>query len=495
MKFLYYLIFTFFITISNSFSNNNNGFIWEKYLRNDSVSYYLLDRTMIKVNDNEFITIDPCEIVGNFHLIFTKIDSDGNILKVHNHFYYKRISILASFDIKTKYIYDNHLYVITIQASIAGEHASHLWRFDLNKFEVDKIVSDSTFRESVVDYVFDKDKIIQLGVKIENERPVFTQPLIRIFDKDFNIIETIDIDTTGLGFKITDHKTRGFMIYNTILTKDNNIFTYINSFDTIDNKKIFRFVPVKISKDGKIIWSLFNEIVGLETEIFQTLHKNRTIQLENGDIVSLFLGSFDFAHEGLIKISQDGQIRDFKIFKDNSKLKKRRFFFYGDFQFIEELKLYVIPGYQSEQQKGVSQIVLFLNQDFDIVLDFETNVIVADAHPIIRSLYYLGNWIFLIYASDGKTDSPYLAKIKLEPTSITENINLNSKIRLFPQPANDYLYVDIESVTEVQGKIYNINGVFLKTISIGVGEIFIGDLANGTYYLIIANQTFKFIKF
>lgn len=495
MKFLYNLIFLFLIITSYSFSNNDNGFIWEKYLKNDGVSRYLLDNHMIKVNDDEYISITPCDIGGDSYLIFTKVDSDGNILNEYRHFYYQPQSILMTFKIKKSYIYNNYLFVISIKGGYAGDYESHFWKFDLNKFEVDKIVSDTTFRDGVVDYVFENDKIIQLGVQNEDVfpyPPIYTKPLIRIFDNDFNIIETINIDTTGLGFKIYDYKDRGYLIFNTILTKENHIFTYLNPSDTINKDIKYKFVPVKISLEGKIIWSLINETIELEFEIFQAL---KNIQLDNGDIVSRFLGNLDY-NEGIIKISQEGQIQEFKIFKDNTKLEKRCFFMLNDFQFVEELNLYVLPGVQYETQNKYSQIFYFLDYDFNLVFVFETNVLTEpEVSPAVRSIYYLENGMFLIYGKDGKSNLPYFAKIRLQPSSILENINLNSKIRLYPQPSNDYLKIDGEYFTETKGEIFDLNGVLLKTVSIINSDIYIGDLANGIYYLVIDNQRLKFIKF
>jgi hypothetical protein len=496
MKFLYSLVFLFLIVTSYSFANNEIGFIWEKYLKNDSVSRYLLDNHMIRVNDDEYISITPCDIVGDSYVIFTKVDSEGNILNEYRHFYYQPQSILMTFYINKSYIYNNYLYVITTQTSFIGDNASHFWRFDLNKFEVNKIVSDSTFRGGAVDYVFEKDQIIQLGVQNEDifpHLPIYTKPLIRIFDNDFNIIETINIDTTGLGFKIYDYKDRGYLIFNTILTKDNHIFTYLNPYDTINNDIKYKFVPVKISLEGKIIWSLFNETIELKSEIFQA---RRTIQLDNGDIVSKFLGSIDYGREGIIKISQEGLVKDFKIFKDNSQLNKNRYFSNRDFQFIKELNIYVLPGVQYETQSKYSQIFYFLDHEFNDVFIFETNVLTEpEVSPAVRSIYYLENGMFLIYGKDGKSSLPYFAKIRLQPSSISENLNLNSKFRLYPQPSNDYFQIDGEYFTETKGDIFDLNGVLLKTVSLESSYIYIGDLANGIYYLVIDNQRLKFIKF
>jgi hypothetical protein len=67
--------------------------------------------------------------------------------------------------------------------------------------------------------------------------------------------------------------------------------------------------------------------------------------------------------------------------------------------------------------------------------------------------------------------------------SIAENANLNSKIKVYPNPADDYL--TIESINGQVLELYSLPSELIQRMTIGSGvtNISIANLPAGVYYL------------
>ncbi|MFW5761666.1 MAG: T9SS type A sorting domain-containing protein, partial [Cyclobacteriaceae bacterium] len=81
-------------------------------------------------------------------------------------------------------------------------------------------------------------------------------------------------------------------------------------------------------------------------------------------------------------------------------------------------------------------------------------------------------------------------------TAIDENSTYNP-VMIYPNPASNYINLNLENLTSLEAVIYDLNGRRVKTF-INEKEIYVGDLTNGIYILEIkANekiQTYKLIK-
>ena len=194
------------------------------------------------------------------------------------------------------YVFDvyqdsNLIYFYTFLGAMVGYSDPYFWRFDIGNFEFIDVKRDSSFEDVDTGYVYSDDRIIQFGFnrKIDNT----LEPAIKVFDSKLNILENILIDTNEIDFQFTDYINRYFEYRFPIATKDGNYFVYINSFDSTKSRPI----PVKIDKNGKIMWSLYDEVLNINTQYFSVIN---SIELENGDIISMFVASDRYDKEGLI---------------------------------------------------------------------------------------------------------------------------------------------------------------------------------------------------
>lgn len=76
-------------------------------------------------------------------------------------------------------------------------------------------------------------------------------------------------------------------------------------------------------------------------------------------------------------------------------------------------------------------------------------------------------------------------------TSLTE-LNGENRITLYPNPANSHLY--ISRLSGESYKVYTLSGKLIREGAMDGNRILVSDLNNGTYFIQLKGQTFKFIK-
>ena len=120
--------------------------------------------------------------------------------------------------------------------------------------------------------------------------------------------------------------------------------------------------------------------------------------------------------------------------------------------------------------------------------------------------YTSPNTVFAFYASDGTVADPedydfFVDNFTVEPSgtlSINENLKLNDKISVYPNPFTEFL--NFKNPDEIQsGIITDMNGRLIRRFENPVSELRTGELLSGTYILTLklkngSRQTQKIIK-
>ena len=121
-------------------------------------------------------------------------------------------------------------------------------------------------------------------------------------------------------------------------------------------------------------------------------------------------------------------------------------------------------------------------------------------NPLENGLYDIG----IGFSCDNKSETIYFhSMIEIEhmnPTSI-DNDFATSNLKVYPNPANDYINIQGISIDKEIMDIYNINNQLIKSINFSQtnsNQINISDLKPGIYFALLRNSstsnTFKFIK-
>lgn len=493
MKYICKLLILVIFSVSYSYANNIK---WEKILNIQDVKLSAAGSKFIQIDNDLFLGLlttyihVPESHSFDFYIDIIKINIDGNLLNHTRRFHKNHSSnnMLYVFDV---YQDSNLIYFYTFLGTMAGYSDPYFWRFDIGNFEFIDVKRDSTFVSLDTRYVYNDGKIIQFGFdrKIDNT----LEPAIKVLDPDLNILENILIDTNGIDFQFTDYKNRFFEYRTPIATKDGNYFVYILSFNPT-NGKILRPIPVKIDKNGKIIWSLYDEVLNINTQYFGVIN---AIELENGDIISKFVASDGHNMEGLIRISPDGKILNWTIFKDNDPNSVYyRFFSMFAMNYIEELNMFVLAGGQASiaLPRTYNRVLIFLDEDFNIVYEYVEDNPTTFEYPYTEYLAYLGNNEYLIYGTDAQAGLPYIARFKLDLTNIEKPFKEYPRIVIYPQPAYDMINLNLEINVPQKIEIYDLNGLLIKEEMIYTERIYVGDLVSGSYLIVLGNIKLKILK-
>jgi len=82
-------------------------------------------------------------------------------------------------------------------------------------------------------------------------------------------------------------------------------------------------------------------------------------------------------------------------------------------------------------------------------------------------------------------------------TSLEPENSFESQVIIYPKPANEYINMRLTNLTTFEVAIYNLNGQLMKTLK-NEKEIYVGNLTNGVYFLVIKSSDktliYKLIK-
>jgi len=135
-----------------------------------------------------------------------------------------------------------------------------------------------------------------------------------------------------------------------------------------------------------------------------------------------------------------------------------------------------------------------------LVVEFQDGTVDNQQIALLQSIKYPDNELQLNYFS-GLSDTYALSTIKtlhfqMYPTGANDiSLGSDTKISVYPNPANDLIYIKNASETTYFVAIYRIDGVLISQKQISSNQpINISDLTSGLYLIRIENQAFKFIK-
>jgi M6 family metalloprotease-like protein len=145
------------------------------------------------------------------------------------------------------------------------------------------------------------------------------------------------------------------------------------------------------------------------------------------------------------------------------------------------------------EPEGEIEVLEFSNQTFIIRANGENFVLEVDGNiyvPQSEEKFYME------YTFENVTESHYIYVIM--PGGVDDNSKSNIFFTLQPNPATQYVDIILSSselTNSIIAKIFDIQGLLLKTIRISNEKtsIDISDLAQGTYFVTIGNETKKLI--
>ncbi|MDL2227834.1 lamin tail domain-containing protein [Bacteroidales bacterium OttesenSCG-928-K03] len=116
------------------------------------------------------------------------------------------------------------------------------------------------------------------------------------------------------------------------------------------------------------------------------------------------------------------------------------------------------------------------NKTYNVNIQFATNTINYD-----------------YFTNDGIS---YISKVKIIPVGI---LNYDETISFYPNPANDIINIELNGNTDDKQeiKIYDLTGKIAKKIAVSSTDkmqVYIGDLANGIYYINYGKHNLKLVK-
>ena len=120
----------------------------------------------------------------------------------------------------------------------------------------------------------------------------------------------------------------------------------------------------------------------------------------------------------------------------------------------------------------------------------------------VKMDYTLGETVIETFSAGGNTLTQGFHQTNLTLVAI-ENIELFAEISIYPNPATEFIYIEIpENHAALEFLLYDVNGKLLKTYAHSSTHLTIdvGIYARGTYYLQAVNpkdkmfKTFKVVK-
>ncbi len=90
--------------------------------------------------------------------------------------------------------------------------------------------------------------------------------------------------------------------------------------------------------------------------------------------------------------------------------------------------------------------------------------------------------------------SAFLSNINVDGTTEVLEQKETSNVRVFPNPVKDVLFIQLNDLSSIKEKILLYNGLGEQVRIFNKSPLFLGDLANGIYFLKIGTKTYRFLK-
>jgi hypothetical protein len=127
-------------------------------------------------------------------------------------------------------------------------------------------------------------------------------------------------------------------------------------------------------------------------------------------------------------------------------------------------------------------------------LDSITGIIKVADNSILGSLIY-SHFDLEVEASDGITDSDATVTVSTEIPLNDQSVNREELLRIYPNPANQYIIINKNNIPGNTFKIMDCNGnVVIESVFYNNDQIDISNLPQGVYLIQLNGHTQKFIK-
>lgn len=416
--------------VGNAFTLNNPGFI-EAGLDGEARFEYQMD------DNQNFLLIDIEKHGGIYYLYNDSLDHDLSKLALIK---------LDSGSLNYDLIYDDSVPEAVEQFNI------------------------SKYRDSLFYSYFDR---------------VDYQSFFRIYNYNLNYIRTVVVDSATF----SDYMLPGHSPMNTIMTSDGNFATYMMGSKTLNrvNPDTTYSVLCKINNDGKILWKQPLKNSDTVSTIF-----HKIFELKNGDFLLSGYNyknykEFNDYHLSLVKVSKDGILQDYKMFKTNSQSET------ADVVPLWNEQVYAIYGSEvSDTDENLTTFWLkFLDTDFNTLDEYYWH---SDTVAQLVGITEKDDHSVIVY---GQINNNKLYLAELHPDFLSVNdTELKGNKAISPNPASDF--INVESYINAKYQIYNLLGTIIAQGNVDNSQLNVSAIPDGLYNIIFRtggnSVSLRFIK-
>ncbi len=320
--------------------------------------------------------------------------------------------------------------------------------------------------------------------------------IVSHFDINFNLQNTIELDTTNLVNPISFLYPRSFFI--------NSKNNYMAVHTDVNNKN---FVLSEYDSNGNLLQSLSfpktEKNDGWNFKINEDPQGNYYLSNNTDN----FYENFYFF---MMKIDEDfNEILSKDIFLGEDRQVQGGYY-------NEEKNTFLVYGSKDNLESDDNKIrysmyIAEISNEGEILLEnfwkhYNPNPVVLTNDHVIYDLDMADNGNIIVYALS--YHGLYMAEIELVPTSVEDNYTSENNFLIHPNPASDYIEISLGSHSVNKGlqplvhggeiAIYDVLGENVMTVetryALSLQRIDISPLPRGVYFVRIGERVEKFVK-